>query len=168
MSRHTLPSSVCGIYHLMKNGHVLYVGQSTNVISRVASWAAARPGEFDSWEFFACDANDLNDLEHEHIERFAPPMNKAGREINYRRVNRCRVPRAAVKYGSVSAYLKTQAALIPGAVLRNAGLMLSNRQIMAMPGFPRPVSAKRNGKRWFCYWRRDDVQRWFERKGEAA
>lgn len=72
-----LPRLVCGIYHLRRDGAVVYIGSTTNVLSRLGQHVAGGH-EFDDVEFFPCDADLLNDIEHQHIKAYRPRLNKAG------------------------------------------------------------------------------------------
>jgi hypothetical protein len=157
-----LPPSACGIYHLLKAGRVVYVGQSANVFNRLGSWITARPDAFDSFEVFPASRHELNHLEKEHIKRHDPPMNKEGRTRFYRGVNRDGLPSSVKKFGSLRAYFESLDPIVSGTDIRRAGVNLNNLQLMAMPDFPDPIESRKTGGCWRCYWRRDEVREWLE------
>lgn len=64
---------VCGVYFLVKDAQVVYVGQSVNVFSRIASHAPAK--SFDSYAFVLCEPNALDALESLYIHVLKPPLN---------------------------------------------------------------------------------------------
>lgn len=66
---------VCGIYFLVKSGGVVYVGQSVDVHARVASHTDGK--DFDALYVLPCDAEHLNRVEEEYIQRLNPPLNVA-------------------------------------------------------------------------------------------
>lgn len=70
------PASIlCGVYFLVSDGIVVYVGQSIDVLSRIG--AHARSGKrFDSFAFVATRPDQLEDAELEYIQRFRPSLNK--------------------------------------------------------------------------------------------
>ncbi|MCZ2099471.1 MAG: hypothetical protein LC121_25060 [Anaerolineae bacterium] len=70
-----LPRGRCGVYHLVRAGTVVYIGQSRNLLARIGGHAFT---EYDSARFFYCDPDDLDMLELEHIARLRPPMNRQG------------------------------------------------------------------------------------------
>jgi hypothetical protein len=166
-----IPATTAGVYHLVREGRVLYVGQSANCFQRVGSWISGAPGEFDSWHFYPCEVSRLNELEREHIEQFDPPLNKAGRTHHYRGVARPMLRSEVARHGGVLEFIKAQPAVIQGGVIRECGLSISNRELVKMPGFPKPIRARMSegarGERWTCQWRRDDVLAWFQQR-EAA
>ena len=87
-----------GVYVLLRGEEVLYVGQSTNVWSRVGLHYSTRerngrarqhvstgitwnvPIPFTSVMVLWCGRNELNDLELQFIKEFKPPFNVAVRE----------------------------------------------------------------------------------------
>jgi hypothetical protein len=64
-----------GVYFLVAQGEVVYVGQSVNVYARVQGHAASK--KFDSWFYVPAELAELNDLERLYIEALAPPLNVA-------------------------------------------------------------------------------------------
>lgn len=63
----------CGVYFLIKNGAVVYVGQSVNVHNRIMEHRAGK--DFDRFAFVACAASALNMLESLYIHVLRPPLN---------------------------------------------------------------------------------------------
>lgn len=64
---------VSGIYFLMQDDAVVYVGQSVNVYARVATHAAGKA--FNRVRFLPCAREDMNDWEGFLIRLLDPPLN---------------------------------------------------------------------------------------------
>lgn len=62
-----------GIYFLISEGRVMYVGQSTNVINRVSTHAKSRA--FESFAFCPCSPEELDVFESLYIHLLQPPEN---------------------------------------------------------------------------------------------
>lgn len=70
-------NNVCGIYFLIKDGEIVYVGQSVSVMARIQSHTASK--EFDSFSFLPCKREILNVIESLYIHLLEPSGNgKAG------------------------------------------------------------------------------------------
>jgi len=67
-------SQLCGIYFLIKDNSVVYVGQSKNMVERIH--AHARDKDFDSYYFLEVDSNELNNFEAMYITLYQPEYNK--------------------------------------------------------------------------------------------
>ena len=63
----------CGVYFLIKNEEIVYVGQSINVHSRITQHLASK--DFDSVSFIACEKEHLDLLESMYILAFSPKLN---------------------------------------------------------------------------------------------
>lgn len=71
--------SASGVYFLVKKNKVIYVGQSTNVFSRVSSHTSVK--DFDGWCFVPCEPGKALDLlESLYIHFLRPPENGRRRE----------------------------------------------------------------------------------------
>lgn len=66
--------SITGVYFLIAEGRVVYVGQAVCVFSRVAQHAKTK-GSFDSVSFIECDACDLDVIESYWIHKLQPAWN---------------------------------------------------------------------------------------------
>lgn len=77
------PPSVCGIYFLVSEGEIVYVGQSTNIASRIGNHAAERK-QFDSYYYQQCDSKSLDEMESAYIRKFKPRLNKAAPRNSHR------------------------------------------------------------------------------------
>lgn len=73
----SIPRRVCGVYFLIRNDEVVYVGQSRNILARVIQHAEGEDSflpdkVFDSYWFIECAEPDLDGLERKWIEFFDP------------------------------------------------------------------------------------------------
>lgn len=62
-----------GVYFLIKNHKIVYVGQAMNVFRRVADHSITK--EFDSFSYIRCKQEVLNVVESLYIHVFKPPLN---------------------------------------------------------------------------------------------
>lgn len=65
---------ICGIYFLVDNGRVVYVGQSNHIARRVAQHQM-NEARFDSIAFFEAPEFFLKGIEAHYIRLFRPPLN---------------------------------------------------------------------------------------------
>lgn len=71
---HAMPAvSACGIYFLIDEKKVVYVGQSVNVFSRVFAHLGSK--NFDSYVYLPCEKEKLDKLESLYIHFLSPPLN---------------------------------------------------------------------------------------------
>lgn len=83
---------LCGVYVLLRQGQVQYVGQSINVFGRLSihrspnEWK--RLGEFDEVRIHWCEHDGLNDLESRLIAEHRPLLNAAGNTARFRKSTR--------------------------------------------------------------------------------
>jgi len=68
---------VCGIYFLMLDGEVVYIGQSTNCHGRIAGHQQQDHKEFDACYVIKTDQSSLTVLENLYINKFKPAHNKS-------------------------------------------------------------------------------------------
>lgn len=64
---------LCGVYFLVKDERVVYVGQSTNIAARISQHVGVK--DFDGYAFIQCDADNLDMLESLYIHVLNPPLN---------------------------------------------------------------------------------------------
>ena len=62
-----------GVYFLIKNNSVVYVGQSVNIFARINSHFSTK--DFNSFSFIQCKKTDLDKLESLYIHYLKPPQN---------------------------------------------------------------------------------------------
>ena len=62
-----------GVYFLINNGKVVYVGQSATLMARVVQHMGLK--EFDSFAYIACERNMLDVMESLYIHVLRPPLN---------------------------------------------------------------------------------------------
>jgi hypothetical protein len=74
------------VYHIVRDGVAIYVGQTVNVFSRISSWRSGKfeREDFDHVEFFPCAVEELNALEERHIRELRPRLNVEGVTEPYR------------------------------------------------------------------------------------
>lgn len=68
-----LPQRKCGIYFLIRDGVVDYVGLSIDVVQRVRYHASRRP--FDCWAWVECAEDELESTERTYIDALQPAGN---------------------------------------------------------------------------------------------
>jgi len=66
-------TNFCGVYFLIKEQSIVYVGQSVNLFSRVATHATEK--DFDSIAYILCDKSMLDKLESLYIHTLRPELN---------------------------------------------------------------------------------------------
>lgn len=82
--------AVCGVYFLIRNGRIVYVGQSVDIHSRVATHRVARqsirtpPKEFDSFSYVECGAENIDIVESLYIHAINPELNKPQNHKSYK------------------------------------------------------------------------------------
>ncbi len=72
-----------GVYFLIKDKEVVYVGQSIDIYGRLSKHRADGR-DFDSFAFIQCEKALLNDLESLYISAFVPFMNSSLGSVRYR------------------------------------------------------------------------------------
>ena len=71
---HAVPiDTACGIYFLISEKRIVYVGQSTNVFSRVYTHMQTK--QFDSYVYMPCEKDMLDKLESLYIHFLTPELN---------------------------------------------------------------------------------------------
>lgn len=66
-----------GVYFLIREGRVVYVGQSLNCEGRIdAHTKGVSMKEFDSYHIVGCPVHKLDELEALYISKLRPPLNK--------------------------------------------------------------------------------------------
>lgn len=65
----------CGVYFLLLNGTIVYVGQSINCYSRITGHVLDGLKKFDSFSFVQVRKNDLDLVELAYIKKFNPFYN---------------------------------------------------------------------------------------------
>lgn len=66
------PYEFSGIYFLIQDNEIVYVGQSVNVLRRIGTHADKK---FDAFAFVPCDKKALDKLETLYIHLLRPPLN---------------------------------------------------------------------------------------------
>lgn len=64
-----------GIYFLINDYEVVYVGQSTNIASRIVYHVAEGRKIFDSYSYVECEKSILDDMESLYIDKYIPKYN---------------------------------------------------------------------------------------------
>ena len=73
-----LPTPLVGVYFLVQDGAIVYIGQSIDIRLRLLSQGNRH--QFDSVFYLPCDAADLNDLEKSLILALEPAQNGSHRK----------------------------------------------------------------------------------------
>jgi hypothetical protein len=76
--------NVCGVYFLIKNSEIVYIGQSINIAARITSH---KDKDFDSVSYVTCKRSELDILESLYIIAYNPVLNgevKAGGGVTTR------------------------------------------------------------------------------------
>jgi hypothetical protein len=63
----------CGIYFLIKNDEIVYVGQSVNIHNRIATHENVK--DFDRFTYVECEQRDLSRIEAMYIDMYKPKYN---------------------------------------------------------------------------------------------
>lgn len=74
-----VPKSHACVYFLIKKKRIVYVGKSTNILSRIGNWQAERGiviEKFDSVRYVFVDPAELDLIEAELICRLRPKLNR--------------------------------------------------------------------------------------------
>lgn len=71
-------SDMSGIYFLIKDGEVVYIGQSVSIFARIAEHRKSK--DFDSINWIPCKKEMLDKMESLYIHFIQPPLN--GRHVN--------------------------------------------------------------------------------------
>jgi len=66
-------NSLSGIYFLMSNNEIVYVGQSKNIYARIHSHSTSK--KFDSVSWVLCDATERSAMETAYIMLYEPKLN---------------------------------------------------------------------------------------------
>lgn len=67
---------VSGVYFLISEGEIVYVGRSINVPSRVNAHLKKGKIKFDAWRMIHCKIEELDDIESSYIMLIRPPLNR--------------------------------------------------------------------------------------------
>lgn len=76
--------NVCGVYFLIKDSEIVYIGQSINIAARITSH---KDKEFDNVSYVTCKRSELDILESLYIIAYNPVLNgevKAGGGVTVR------------------------------------------------------------------------------------
>jgi hypothetical protein len=73
----------CGVYFLIKDEQVVYVGQSINITQRIAEHTKTK--DFDTFTYVQCKREDLNRIEALYITKLKP-------KYNYNSLGRLQLP----------------------------------------------------------------------------
>lgn len=71
---HLTSGKLCGIYFLLLNGGVVYVGSSVHILGRVGDHACDK--KFNSAVWIPCGLRNMAELEEKYIQEFNPRHNK--------------------------------------------------------------------------------------------
>ena len=80
---HELPTPIVGVYALIKEGAIQYIGQSIDLLFRVRQQRTQHKDVMVL--YIPCKEEELNELEEHLILKYRPLWNKQGTSIPYRR-----------------------------------------------------------------------------------
>lgn len=72
---------VCGIYFLIREKRVVYVGKSTNIHWRIGNHLVDKKKRFDAYNIVECKPEYLDELEAMYIAKFIPEFNIAAPKV---------------------------------------------------------------------------------------
>lgn len=75
-----------GIYFLLRNSVVVYVGQAVDARRRIGEHLGDRTKPFDAVSFIPCVKNRLNAVERHYIQKLMPEYNRC----RFSQLQRCR------------------------------------------------------------------------------
>ena len=67
---------IIGVYFLMKNEELFYIGQSISIASRIAVHERDMPYKFDSVYYIECHEKDLLKIEKKYTDLLRPKWNR--------------------------------------------------------------------------------------------
>jgi len=75
-----------GVYHLIRDNRVIYIGASVNVMHRVSDWMGPqnKPIDFDRVRVFIMPASAIEDAERDQLALYQPEHNTEGVSKEYR------------------------------------------------------------------------------------
>ncbi|WP_144156490.1 DUF4224 domain-containing protein [Paraburkholderia sp. BCC1885] len=76
----SLPRNPCGVYFLIRNREIVYIGMTKTFFARIAAHLTGEK-EFDSVAFIPVAEKDVLGMEGEMIARFNPVYNVMGRRL---------------------------------------------------------------------------------------
>ena len=75
ISKSYLYRPTCGVYFLIREDKIVYVGQSIDVFSRIYTHFRENVKEFDNFYFIGCNREDIDLYETFYIQKFQPTYN---------------------------------------------------------------------------------------------
>lgn len=76
-NKQSLCPKLIGIYFLIKDFEIVYIGQSVNIMIRISQHAQEQIKEFDSFSIIECPVKYLASLEAHFIYKFRPRLNSS-------------------------------------------------------------------------------------------
>ena len=77
---------VVGVYFLVKDEKIVYIGQSTNIFKRLYEHKKDKTKVWDSYSYIECSAGELDIVESLYIFKYEPIYNGYSQEPNYQYV----------------------------------------------------------------------------------
>ncbi|MFW6281710.1 MAG: GIY-YIG nuclease family protein [bacterium] len=75
-----------GIYKLIQDDEIVYIGQSLNCERRIGTHLKSDDKDFNSFEIIPCKEQELDELEREYINKYEPEYNKQGKAPKNRKL----------------------------------------------------------------------------------
>ena len=76
-----LPPRICGVYFLIEDQNIVYVGQSADVVRRVNEHLDRGRIKFDMAVYLPCSLGELDEVEEDFIDALKPRYNNTRRRI---------------------------------------------------------------------------------------
>lgn len=80
----------CGVYFLIKDDEIIYVGKSVRIPNRLRDHQRGK--DFDRVFFVECKEDELDDLEKRCIREFSPRLNRRLKKVVIKRVREKKAP----------------------------------------------------------------------------
>lgn len=74
---------VVGVYFLIQNEKIVYIGQSTNIFKRLYEHKKDKDKSWDAYSYIECSAGELDIVESMYIFKYEPIYNSYSQEPNY-------------------------------------------------------------------------------------
>ena len=92
------PTSFIGVYFLVKNEEIIYIGQSIRIPYRIDYHSRMPIFDFDSAFYINCAEKDLNEIEKKYLHLFNPEYNRNNKNNGFNRLSNDPCHRTIMKH----------------------------------------------------------------------